>query len=108
MKQVIRETSISSNLSPLPLSAISRFCVQPPGGRCKWKCRREGFSTSVRAPPHGVVEVSGEVCDKESGSLFVGEWSVDGGYTGYFTGSLADLGWHPLPKPMAGHGWLHG
>ena len=75
---------------PPPVGNPQILCAAP-RGTLQVEVQEGGFSTSVRAPPHGVVEVSGEVCDKESGSLFVGEWSVDGGYTGYFTGSLADL-----------------
>ena len=75
---------------PPPVGDPPILCAAP-RGTLQVEVQEGGFSTSVRAPPYGVVEVSGEVCDKESGSLFVGEWSVDGGYTGYFTGSLADL-----------------
>lgn len=75
---------------PDPTGDLPILCVAP-RGTLQVEVQEGGFSTSVRAPPYGVVKVSGEVCDKESGSLFVGEWSVDGSYTGYFTGSLADL-----------------
>ena len=62
-----------------------------PRGIIQMEIREGRLSGSVRAPPHGEVEVSGEVCEKESGSLFIGKWRLDGDYQGYFTGSLADL-----------------
>ena len=75
---------------PDPVGELSVFC-EAPRGTMQVDIQEGAFSTSVAAPSHGVFEISGEVCEKESGSLFVGEWSVDSNYTGYFTGSLADL-----------------
>ncbi|MCE2486823.1 MAG: hypothetical protein J4F42_15015 [Desulfurellaceae bacterium] len=62
-----------------------------PRGIIQVEVQEGRFSVSADAPPHGVFRFSGEVCDKESGSLFVGGWSLNDSYQGYFTGSLADL-----------------
>lgn len=75
---------------PSPGSSEEYACTSP-RGIMQMEIQEGRFSASTRAPPHGRVEVSGEVCEKESGSLFVGKWWLDGSYKGYFTGSLADL-----------------
>ena len=62
-----------------------------PRGIIQVEVQEGRFSVSVDAPSHGVFRFSGEVCEKENGSLLVGEWSLDDNYQGYFTGSLADL-----------------
>ena len=62
-----------------------------PRGIVQVEIQEGGFSVSVDAPSHGVFRFSGEVCEKENGSLLVGEWSLDDSYLGYFTGSLSDL-----------------
>ena len=69
---------------------------EAPRGLMQVEIQEGRFSASSRAPPDGgLVRVSGEVCAKDADDrftgLFLGGWSVDGGYKGYFTGSLADL-----------------
>jgi len=44
------------------------------------------ISGSIPTPPYGRLRVSGEVCNKNG--LFVGQWTLDGRFDGYFTGSL--------------------
>ena len=66
----------------------SSVVCEAPRGTMQVRIEGGRMSGSTRAPPLGRVEVSGEVCHKNG--LFVGEWTLDGRYQGYVTGSLAD------------------
>ena len=75
---------------PDPIGSLPIQCAAP-RGIMQVEIQEGRFSVSADAPSHGVFRFSGEVCEKENGSLLVGEWSLDDNYQGYFTGSLADL-----------------
>ena len=76
-------TDPSTGAPVLCRAARGTMQVEIKGGR---------ISGSIPTPPHGRLRVSGEVCDKNG--LFVGQWTLDGQYEGYFTGSLADPNGH--------------
>lgn len=59
-----------------------------PRGAMEVRIEEGQISGSTRAPPFGQIKVSGGVCHKNG--LFVGQWTLDGRYAGYVTGSLAD------------------
>ena len=54
-------------------------------GTTQGRIRSGRISATVRAPPHGRVRVSGEVCDN---GFYIGSWTVDGNFGGIFTGGL--------------------
>lgn len=57
-----------------------------PRGTMKVDIEGGRISGTTRAPPHGRVRVSGGVCTE--GGLFIGQWTLDNDYQGYFTGGL--------------------
>lgn len=59
-----------------------------PRGTMQVRIEEGQISGSTRAPPFGRIRVSGGVCHKNG--LFIGQWTLDGRYDGYVTGSLAD------------------
>ena len=82
------EYYIRFNPPDVPPDMDSSVLCRTARGTMQVEIEEGRISGSIRTPPYGRLRVSGEVCNKNG--LFVGQWTLDGRFDGYFTGSLAD------------------
>ena len=71
------------NISP----PTGRACTAP-RGTIQGRIQGGRISGITRAPPHGRIRISGEVCTADNG-FYLGSWTVDGRFGGIFYGGLA-------------------
>ena len=77
----------------------ARTC-QAVRGTTQGRIRAGRISATTRAPPHGRVRVSGEVC--ADNGFYIGSWTVDGNFGGIFTGGLDSQSCEGLWQDVAG------